>query len=203
MFRKEEYGPYMIGVFILGGLIAVPLIWSYFVDLPYEKLVLGSLLGCGIFAFAHTRDGDFSLLRFFGAFAFVFLMSLKISVQAGGTGPFVPGGLLGFFVMAACGHAGVGISRLLSPERPTEADEEREDLPGGPPVPADADNYDAALQLYMEENEALPERVYCPLCDRELELDKQERKNLRFQCPECQETALPEHFVIKPTMNLS
>lgn len=113
MFNRDDYWPYMIGVFTLGGLVAVPLVWGQFIDLPYDRLVVGSLLACGVFAYAHTRDGTFSIGRFLLGFGFIFLMSLRIAASSRGSGAFIPGGFLGFVVMAGSGWTGIGIARAL------------------------------------------------------------------------------------------
>jgi MFS family permease len=112
MFRREDYWPYMFGIFVFAGLVAVPIIWGQFIDLPYGRLVAGSLVGCFVFAYAHKRDGQFSFGRFIIGFGFVFLMSMRFSVQSGGIGGFIPGGVLGFLVMGGGGWLGIGIARV-------------------------------------------------------------------------------------------
>jgi hypothetical protein len=103
----------MFGIFVFAGLVAVPLIWGQFTNLPYDRLVAGSLVGCAVFAYAHTRDGKFSVSRFIVGFGFVFLMSLRITARSGGLGGFIPGGFLGFLVMSGCGWLGIWIARAL------------------------------------------------------------------------------------------
>ncbi len=112
MFRREDYWPFMFGVFVLGGLVAVPLIWSLFVDLPFKGLVASSLVGCFVFAYAHTRDGQFSVRRFIVGFGLALLITLRVTARSGGIGAFIPGGVLGILVMEGCGWLAIGIARV-------------------------------------------------------------------------------------------
>jgi len=111
MFRREDYWPYMFGVFVFAGVIALPTIYSNFIDLPFDRLLAGCLLGCFLFAFAHTRDGQFSFGRFIGGVALMVLALMRTAGKSDGQGGVIPGGLLGFAVMAAAGWFGIAIGR--------------------------------------------------------------------------------------------
>ncbi len=111
MFRREDYWPYLFGVFVFAGLLAVPVIWSLFIDLTYGRLVAGSLVGCAVFAYAHTKDGQFSLGSFIVGYAVVLLMSLRVAAQSGTGVGIVPGGLLGLLLMTGGGWLGIGLGR--------------------------------------------------------------------------------------------
>lgn len=112
LFREEDYWPYMLGVFVFAGLFFLPLIWGQFIYLSYLRLVAGSLIGCFVFAFAHKKDGQFSIWRFVGGLVFVSVMALKVSLSSGGFNGVIPGGLIGFLLMAGCGLLGIRIARL-------------------------------------------------------------------------------------------
>lgn len=111
MFKREDYWPYMFGVFILGGLIALPAIYSNFIEVPLERLLAGCMMGCMLFAFAHTRDGNFSFGRLVGGVVVIMLLMLRFAGESDGKGGVIPGGLLGFAVMGACGWVGIGLGR--------------------------------------------------------------------------------------------
>jgi len=113
MFKREDFWPFMFGVFILGGLLVIPAIWSQFSDIPLDRLVLGSVLGCFIFAYAHDRDGGFSVLRLIVGYAIVFVLLMKGAAKGGLEPIMIPGGALGFLVMAACGWVGILFGRAM------------------------------------------------------------------------------------------
>lgn len=112
LFRNEDYWPYLFGIFVFAGLLAIPIIWGQILDQAYERLVFGSLVGCGVFAYAHSREGQFLFGRFIAGFALVFLISMRVAAQSAGGIGFIPGGFLGFIVMSGGGWLGIGIARV-------------------------------------------------------------------------------------------
>ncbi len=116
MFEEVDYIPYISGVMLIGGLIAVPIIWGSVSRTGYLESIIPSLVSCALFAFAHDKRGNFNLGRFFLMFLYVLFMMMKTSAQYGARGGerpfFLAGGLLGYFVMFFCGWAGIKIGRL-------------------------------------------------------------------------------------------
>ena len=108
MFNREDYYPYMFGVFVFAGLMAVPAIWGLFIELPFYRLIGGSLVGCFIFAQAHTRTGEFLFGRFVVGAGVGVLITLKASITSDA---YLPGGLLGFAIMAGGGWLGLWLGR--------------------------------------------------------------------------------------------
>jgi hypothetical protein len=108
MFNREDYFPYMFGVFVFAGLIAIPVIFGQFIELPLGRLIGGSVVGCFIFAQAHTRTGEF----LFGRFTIGVVVGLLLTMNSGGAS-YLPGGVLGFAMMAGGGWLGVWLGRFL------------------------------------------------------------------------------------------
>lgn len=137
MFHREDYWPYLFGVFVFGGLIAVPAVWSQFIDLSFGRLVAGSLVACAVFAYAHTEDGQFSFSSFFIGYALTLLISLRVAAQSDIGGGVIPGGLLGFLIMSGCGWLGIGLGRATGIAKALKAPEVAEASRGvKPPDPS-------------------------------------------------------------------
>lgn len=114
MFRKSDYIPFGLGIFIFGGLFFVPLIWSKFNHIDFEDAILPSIVSCLVFFIAHDNRGNFSLGRFIMGFVFVYFTIMRTSMKYGsGSKMFLAGGFLGYLVMFACGWAGIMLGRLV------------------------------------------------------------------------------------------
>jgi len=110
MFRREDYWPYMIGAFLLGGLVAVPVTWRQFIDMDYDRLIAGSVILCGVFLLVHTRTGGLGMNRVIGAMLFGVLVFMA-SIREWHSILYLNGGLLGFAVLMACGWVGIFVAR--------------------------------------------------------------------------------------------
>jgi hypothetical protein len=172
----------MFGVFVFGGLIAVPIIWGYFNDLPYERQVALSLVGCFVFAYAHTRNGAFSFGRFIVAFGFVLLLTLRAAAQhPGGVEAVIPAGILGFLVMGGCGWIGVGISRAVGISKALAMSDPPgltvQNNSGSPPQPR-VETKTHLLDLKQLPPEVAVQRWDCPKCGESTE-------NTSYRCTKC------------------
>ncbi len=129
MFRKNDHIPFLCGIFILGGLVVVPIVWGMMLKASYMQALFPSLVSCGIFAFAHDQRGNFSILRLLGAMVVGFLIMTRMGDLIGGSF-FLAGGLLGYILLSLCGWAGIGIGRSLrGPEQlQKEKDEEEKSI---------------------------------------------------------------------------
>jgi hypothetical protein len=114
MFRKSDYIPFGLGIFIFGGLFLVPLFWSKFNHIDFEDAILPSIISCLVFFIAHDNRGNFSFGRFIMGFVFVYFTIMRTSMKYGsGSKMFLAGGFLGYLVMFACGWAGIMLGRLV------------------------------------------------------------------------------------------
>ena len=112
-FETTEYIPFLIALFMFGGLIAVPLIWGGVLDIDYHKTLLPAFISCACFAYCHNRKGRFLWNRLFIITAFIAYVLFKITLKGGGDEQFfVAGGVLGYPVMFGCGWIGVMIVRF-------------------------------------------------------------------------------------------
>ena len=55
MFEEVDYVPFVAGVLVLAGLIAVPILWSMFLDMEYPSTLVSWVLACGICINAHDK----------------------------------------------------------------------------------------------------------------------------------------------------
>ncbi len=112
-FKEDDYVPYILGIMVLGGLVAIPLVYGGITDISYGRALLPSLISCGIFAYSHDKRGTFLMGRFIMLYLFSYITLLRASLQYGGNGQqtFVAGGLIGILVMTGCGWAGVMVGR--------------------------------------------------------------------------------------------
>jgi hypothetical protein len=116
MFKEEDFIPYVAGIMVLGGLVCVPILWSNFMQIDYLRAIVSSLVSCGIFAYAHDKRGNFSVMKFLTALVSMVLIVMRTIAQNspdGGQPMFMAGGLVGFAVMFGCGWAGIAIGRLF------------------------------------------------------------------------------------------
>ncbi len=114
MFEEVDYVPFVAGVLVLAGLIAVPILWSMFLDMEYPSTLFSSLLSCGIFIYAHDKRGNFSIIKFLFGMAFILIQIIRTANQYGGGPPmFIAGGVVGLVVMMACGWVGILIARYI------------------------------------------------------------------------------------------
>ena len=112
MFKESDYGPFMAGVFVVGGLIGLPLTYGPAVGLGYLAALPWSLGSCVVFLIAFRRNGTLSWGRAIPAMIAITVAGTVYNESTGKPG-FGAGGLLGFLLVMVCGYIGIGIGRLF------------------------------------------------------------------------------------------
>ncbi len=114
LFKEADFIPYLCGVMILGGLIAIPMVWGMMHGIGYGQALLPALVSCGIFAASHNKRGHFLWMRFLLMMLFFSMQIMKTANSYSHTRPmFLAGGFLGFLIMSGCGWAGIFLARKL------------------------------------------------------------------------------------------
>ena len=112
MFKETDYLPFMLGVFIIGGLIGMPLTYGLGTGLGYFESLPWALASCVVFLIAFRRNGTISWGRAIPAIAAI-MIGATVYNQSTGKPAFAAGGILGFFLVMVCGYIGIGIGRIL------------------------------------------------------------------------------------------
>ena len=112
MFKDTDYMPFMLGVFIIGGLIGMPLTYGLGTGLGYLDSLPWSLASCVVFLIAFRRNGTLSWGRAIPGIAAI-LIGAKVYNQSTGRPAFAAGGILGFVLVMVCGYVGIGIGRIF------------------------------------------------------------------------------------------
>lgn len=112
MFKESDYGPFMAGVFVVGGLIGLPLTYGLAVGLRYFAALPWSLGSCVVFLIAFRRNGTISWGRAIPAMIAI-MVAGTVYNQSTGKPAFGAGGMLGFLLVMVCGYIGIGIGRLF------------------------------------------------------------------------------------------
>lgn len=112
MFKETDYLPFMLGVFLIGGLVGIPLAYGLITGLSYFKSLLWSLIGCIVFLIAFRRNGSISWGRAIPAIIGS-AMVVSAYTQITRKPSFAPTGLLGFLLLAGCGYVGIWIGRIF------------------------------------------------------------------------------------------
>ncbi len=113
MFAPEDYLPFMVGVFVLGGLLAIPLIWGFGMRMGFWAALPWGLVSALVWLVAFRRDGTLCWGRLIGAMIAVLVLGNVWVFQSGGSG-FVVSGIGGILIILACGYAGIGIGRIAT-----------------------------------------------------------------------------------------
>lgn len=112
MFKETDYIPFMLGVFIIGGLIGMPLTYGLGTGLSYFESLPWSLASCVVFLIAFRRDGTISWGRAILAIGAI-IISTRIYSQSTGKPAFAAGGIVGFLLVMVCGYIGIGTGRIF------------------------------------------------------------------------------------------
>ena len=141
IFREQDYKPFMMGVFVLGGLVAIPLLWGPMSDVSYVKALPWSVLSCLVVLAAFRKNGTISWPRFIGAALVAGIAGGIYAAETNQSG-FIAGGVVGYAVVVICGKIGVlvhgkviGKSPAADGEStpPTSSSPEAPDTEGKPP----------------------------------------------------------------------
>jgi len=111
VFRREDYWSFVLGIFVLGGLLLFPLGLRLEFGFSYYRGLVASFLVCGAIAYAHRRDGGFSFGRLILGVTIAHLVLLYFSLASGEFRIVVPGGVIGFLIAEGCGWIGIAIGR--------------------------------------------------------------------------------------------
>jgi len=112
MFKESDYGLFMAGVFVIGGLIGVPLTYGLGLGLGYFAALPWSLGSCVVFLIAFRRNGTISWGRAIPAMI-ALVVAGTVYNQSTGKPSFGAGGVFGFLLVMVCGYIGIGIARLV------------------------------------------------------------------------------------------
>lgn len=112
IFKKENYISFIVGVFILGGLLVVPLLWWLMAGIDYIALIIFSLMLCVSVLILYRRDGTTSWMR--AVFSIIIAMIVASAVAAANEKlVFVSGTIIGFIVLILCGFIGIKLNKLF------------------------------------------------------------------------------------------
>lgn len=111
MFKESDYVPFMLGVFLIGGLVGIPLAYGRTTGLSYFESLPWALASCVVFLIAFRRNGTISWGRAIPAIV-VLMIGASIYNQSTGRPAFAAGGVLGFLLVMVCGYVGIGIGRV-------------------------------------------------------------------------------------------
>lgn len=113
LFEKEDYALFMLSVFILGGLLVLPLVWGFMTGLnDYIALLIFSLMLCVSVLVVYRRDGTTSWIRIVLAIIVGIIVS-GVVAAASEKLAFVSGVIIGFFILILCGFVGIKIFKLF------------------------------------------------------------------------------------------
>jgi hypothetical protein len=112
MFAESDYLPFMLGIFVVGGFIGIPIVYGIATGLGYFESLPWSLLSCLVFLFAFRRNGTISWGRAIPAIV-ASMIAINAYNQNTGKPVFVAGGFIGFLLVMVCGYIGLGVGRLF------------------------------------------------------------------------------------------
>jgi len=96
LFKKEDYALFTLSVFILGGLLVLPLVWGFMTGLnDYIALLIFSLMLCVSVLVVYRRDGTTSRIRIVLAIIIGIIVS-SVVAAASEKLAFVSGVIIGF-----------------------------------------------------------------------------------------------------------
>ena len=117
LFNKADYGPFMSGVFVLGGLLAVPIIWSVpaRINMTYGQALPWAIGACLVILAAFRRDGTVSWLRAIPA-AGAMILAEAFLAGTNSVPALTAFAVFALFALMVSGYVGVGIGRLIRQE---------------------------------------------------------------------------------------
>ncbi len=112
MFKETDYVPFMLGIFLVGGLIGMPLTYGAGAGLGYFESLPWALASCVVFLVVLRRNGTISWGRAIPAIVAI-MIGANVYHQSTGKPTFAAGGVLGFLLVIVCGYVGLGIRRIF------------------------------------------------------------------------------------------
>lgn len=112
LFSPSEYWPFMLGIFLLGGLILFPLIYGVMLlHMKYTEALEQSIFSCLLYLIAFRRNGTIAWTRFWIALIIIVINFIRFRTETG-SAVFIAVGFLGFLMAFLCGYAGIWVARL-------------------------------------------------------------------------------------------
>jgi len=114
LFDGADYAPFILGVFVLGGLLAIPMLWSQpeRINMTYAEALPWAIGACMVFLAAFRRNGTVSWLRAVPAVAAMILAEVFLA-KTDSTPALVSYAVFAVFTITICGYIGIGIGRLF------------------------------------------------------------------------------------------
>ena len=114
LFDEADYGPFMTGVFVLGGFLAIPILWSQpeRIKMTYGMAVPWAIGACVVFLLAFRRNGTVCWLRAVPAVA-AMIVAEVLFAKTDNTPALVSFAVFAVFTIMICGYIGIGIGRLF------------------------------------------------------------------------------------------
>ena len=82
MFKETDYLPFMLGIFLIGGLIGMPLTYGASTGLGYFESLPWAFSSCMVFLIAFRRNGTISWGRAIPAFIAIIIVSIPSLVPS-------------------------------------------------------------------------------------------------------------------------
>ena len=117
-FKENEYFSFMLSVFILGGLAALPIFWGYFTALNqvegpmFPAIWIPTMMLSTSVLVAFKKDGTSSKLRTVLAIIIGWVVS-TILASLSGKMSFISNTFLGFIILLMCGKTGTWLASYL------------------------------------------------------------------------------------------
>jgi len=117
LFDEADYVPFMTGVFMLGGFLAIPVLWSQpeRINMTYGQALPWAIGTSLVFLAAFRRNGTVSWLRAVPAAAAMILAEVFLA-KSDSTPALVSYAVFAVFAIMICGYIGIGIGRLFRRE---------------------------------------------------------------------------------------
>lgn len=110
IFKEEDYVPFVVGFFLIGGLLTFPFLYGLQLDISYLLALPWSLGSCVVFLIGFRKNGTISWLKFVPAYAVLTITAMIVNHSSGGS-TFAAGGIIGFVIVILGGKIGIIVSR--------------------------------------------------------------------------------------------
>ena len=113
LFSERSYAPFMVGVFLPGGFVALPLFYGGMLGHDYVSSLPWTLGVCVVFLCGFRRNGTITWLRAAPALFMLMIAAYAFYKYTGRHG-FGVVGFLGFLIAIGCGYIGIGVRNLFA-----------------------------------------------------------------------------------------
>ncbi|HUT03936.1 MAG TPA: O-antigen ligase family protein [bacterium] len=117
LFNETDYGPFVSGVFVLGGLLAIPVLWSEppRINMTYGEALPWAIGACLVILASFRRNGTVSWLRAIPA-AGAMVVAEAFLAKTDSVPALTAFAVFALFALMVCGYVGIGIGRLIRQE---------------------------------------------------------------------------------------